>query len=231
MNETLFIVFMIFLFSLNIIALRMGKVYIFVLITVYSIFLNIFVLKQFSLFGFMTAGGNAMYGAIFLLTDLVNEHYGAKEARKAVFIGFFSLLIFVIFSQVLLKFTPNEYDFAHGHLETLFSLMPRILVGSLAAYLVAQLLDITIYNKIKKWTNNKYLFLRNNISTLVSQFIDTIVFTAVGMTAFSFLPFEGIFQPEQFWEVVLVAYVIKIGVSLLDTPFMYLSYKFKPKKD
>ena len=209
----------------------MGKVYIFVLITVYSIFLNIFVLKQFSLFGFMTAGGNAMYGAIFLLTDLVNEHYGAKEARKAVFIGFFSLLIFVIFSQVLLKFTPNEYDFAHGHLETLFSLMPRILVGSLAAYLVAQLLDITIYNKIKKWTNNKYLFLRNNISTLVSQFIDTIVFTAVGMTAFSFLPFEGIFQPEQFWEVVLVAYVIKIGVSLLDTPFMYLSYKFKPKKD
>lgn len=230
MNELLFLSFAVLVCTLNLVAFRMGKMYLFIAIVVYTLMMNIFVLKQFTLFGFMTAGGNAMYGAIFLATDMLTEHYGKREAQKSIAIGFSVMLFFVIATQVLLAFIPNEFDFANESLKNLFTLAPRILFGSLTAYIIAQFLDITIYQKIRDWTNNKYLWLRNNLSTMVSQLVDTIVFTAVGMTAFSWLPFEGIFQPSQFWEVVAISYIIKIIVALLDTPFLYLSYKFLPKE-
>jgi len=231
MNEFIFIAFSLFLCLANIIAFRLGKTYLIALIVTYSLLMNIFVLKQFTLFGFMTAGGNALYGAIFLATDILSEHYGKKEAFKSVILGFFTMIIFVIASQILLVFTPNEYDFAHEHLSTLFTLMPRILIGSLLAYLLAQSLDVVLYHRLKKFTKNKFLFLRNNVSTLVSQLIDTIIFTAVGLTTFSCLNLEGVISPDQFWEIVLVAYVLKVIFAAIDTPFLYLSYKFLPKKN
>ena len=173
-NELIFILFTLFLLILSLAAFRFGKAYIFVLIAVYSLLMNIFVLKQFDLFGLVVTGGNALYGAVFLLTDLLNEHYGKREAFKAVWLGFLVSALFVISTQVLLLFSANEFDFAQPHLITLFSLAPRILFGSMLAYIISQSFDVWIFNKIKKFTNNKYLWLRNNGSTLVSQFIDKI---------------------------------------------------------
>ena len=227
MNEILFIAFTLFLLTVNLIAFRFGKTYVFLLIGLYSVLMNIFVTKQFDLFGFAITGGNALYGAVFLLTDILSEHYGKKEAYKAVRIGFFAMLMFVIATQVLLAFGPNEMDFAHESLATLFSVTPRILFGSLLAYAIAQSFDVWCFDVIKKLTKNKYLFLRNNASTWISQFIDTVIFTAVGLTAFSFLPFDGIIPVEIFWEVTFATYIIKIIVAALDTPFLYLSYKIR----
>lgn len=230
MNEILFIGFALFLLILNLIAFRMGKVYVFVLIGLFSVVMNIFVTKQFYLFGFAITGGNALYGAIFLLTDLLSEHYGKKEAFRAVIVGFLTMIVFVVATQFLLAFQANEMDFAHDALSTLFSLTPRILVGSLLAYIIAQSFDVWFYAKIRTWTKEKYLFLRNNGSTMISQLIDSIVFTAVGLTAFSFLPFQGIIPVEIFWEVTLATYLIKLIVAVIDTPFLYFSYYWKPKE-
>jgi uncharacterized integral membrane protein (TIGR00697 family) len=189
-NEILFIFFTLFLLTLSLTAFRFGKAYMFVLIAIFSILMNIFVLKQFNLFGLVVTGGNALYGAMFLLTDILSEHYGKREAFKAVLIGFMTSALFVIATQVLLTFTINEFDFAQPLLVTLFSLAPRILLGSMLAYIISQSFDVWAFNKIKKLTNSKYLWLRNNGSTLVSQFIDTMIFTAVGLTAFQWLPFR-----------------------------------------
>ncbi len=226
-NEVLFILFLLFLLSLNLVAFRLGKVYMFVLIAVYSLVMNIFVLKSFMLFGFAVTGGNALYGAVFLLTDMLNEHHSKKDAMKAVGVGFVTVLVFVIATQVLIAFSPNEFDWASESINTLFSLAPRILFGSLLAYAIAQPLDVYLFNAIKKKTKEKYLFLRNNGSTLISQLVDTLVFTAVGLTGFAFLPFEGIIPTEIFWEVAIATYVIKLIVALIDTPFIYLSHKIK----
>lgn len=223
MNEILFFGFTLFLLCLSLLAFRMGKVYIFVLIAIFSLLMNIFVTKQFQLFGFAITGGNAFYGSIFLLTDMLSEHYGKKEAFRSVVMGFLVTLVFVVSTQVLLAFQPNEFDFSHGSLETLFSVTPRILLGSLLAYIIAQSFDVWMFEQIKKWTGDKYLFLRNNGSTLFSQAIDTLIFTVVGLTAFSFLPFGGIISVEVFWEVTLATYLIKLFVALIDTPFLYLS--------
>lgn len=227
MNELLFIGFGLFLLTLNLIAFRLGRPYVFALIAVYTVLMNIFVTKQFDLFGLAVTGGNALYGAIFLLTDLLNEHDRKATAFKAVGIGFAASAIFVIATQVLLAFTPNEADFTQDSLTTLFSVTPRILLGSMLAYLVAQLLDVWLYHRIRQWTGEKWLWLRNNGSTLISQLLDTFIFTAVGLTAFAWLPFEGIIPPELFWPVFITTYIIKVGISLIDTPFMYLSYKIK----
>ncbi len=227
MNELLFIGFVLILMGFNLWAFKKGTSYMFILIAVYSLLMNIFVVKQFNLFGLAVTGGNALYGAIFLLTDLMSEHDGEKKAIQSVKIGFGVMVLFVICTQILLRFTPNDYDYAQEGLATLFSVTPRILLGSLIAYFIAQRMDIYLYQKIRKLTNNKYLFLRNNGSTLISQFVDTIIFTSIGLTAFSWLPFEGIIPTEIFWQNVLFTYIIKIVVAGLDTPFLYLSYKIK----
>jgi len=226
-NELIFFGFALLSLSLVLGAFRMGKVYLFVLISVFTLLMNIFVLKQFELFGFIITGGNILYGSLFLITDLLAEHYGKKDAQKAVWIGFATSGFFVVALQVLLAFSPSADDFAQDALQTLFSVSPRILVGSMLAYVIAQNLDVYLFEKIKSFTSGKYLWLRNNGSTLVSQAVDTLVFTAVGLTTFSFLPFEGIISSDIFWEVFLATYVIKVLVALLDTPFIYLSYKIK----
>ncbi len=228
MNEILFLSFALTLFTINLIAFRLGKIYIFVLIAVYTLLMNIFVTKQFELFGLLITGGNALYGAVFLLTDLLSEHFGKREAYKAVLTGFFVSSIFVVATQILIAFTPSSDDFAHESIQTLFTITPRILLGSMFAYFIAQTIDVWLFTQIKKWTKSKYLWLRNNGSTLISQAIDTVIFTAVGLTAFNFIPFGGLIPVQIFWEVCLATYLIKILVAFIDTPFIYLSYKFLP---
>ncbi|HPO05503.1 MAG TPA: queuosine precursor transporter [Candidatus Gracilibacteria bacterium] len=232
LNNFLFLGFTSFLFFLNLIALRHGRIYLYLLLGAYTILMNIFVLKQYTLFGFQTAGGNGIYGAVFLLTNILVEHYGPKEGRRAVLIGFLSSIFFVISTQILLKYQANSFDFAHEHLSALFSLMPRVLIASILVYALAQFCDVLIFQKIRQVTQGKYLYLRNNISTMIAQLIDTISFTALGMVSWPFLPqIPGYIEPSQFWEIVWIAYFIKCGVALLDTPFMYLSYYFKPRDE
>lgn len=229
MNELLFVGFALLLMLINLYAFKKGVVYMYILIAVYTLMMNVFVVKQFNLFGLAVTGGNALYGAIFLLTDLLTEHHGEKKAVKSVKIGFGVMLLFVLFTQVLLFFEPNSYDYANDSIHTLFSVTPRILVGSLLAFFVAQRLDIFLYQKIKTVTKGKFLFLRNNGSTMISQLVDTLIFTSVGLTAFEFLPFEGIIPTDIFWENVLFTYIIKVVVAGIDTPFLYLSYRIKHK--
>lgn len=227
MNEILFLIFTVFLLTLGLVAFRLGKVYIWILIGVYTLLMNIFVLKQMTLFGFVVTGGNALYGAVFLLTDLLSEHYGKKEAFRSIWIGFGVSVIFVVATQILLAFVPFESDFAHSHLHALFSIAPRILLGSMLAYLIAQNFDVWAFTTIKSLTKGRFLWLRNNGSTLVSQFLDTIIFTTVGLTAFSWLPVGGVIGADIFWPVVWATYAIKVLVAILDTPFLYLSHWLK----
>ncbi len=105
-------------------------------------------------------------------------------------------------------------------METLFGFLPRIVVGSLIAYLVSQTLDVYLFDKIKKATGEKWLWLRNNGSTAISQLVDTTLFTLI--------VFWGVYP--KLWQFILFAYALKLTIAILDTPFMYLSkvvYKHK----
>jgi uncharacterized integral membrane protein (TIGR00697 family) len=229
MNEILFITFAILCLGLVLLAFRQGKAYLFVAVAVFTILMNIFVLKQFNLFGMAITGGNVLYGALFLITDILSEQYGAREARRAVWLGFGTSTFFVVALQFLLYFTPNTYDFAQGSLQTLFSLSPRILIASMLSYFVVQHLDVYLYDKVRKLAPGK-LWLRNNLSTLTSQALDTLLFTILGLLTMAGLGIAGVIPPEALLQVLLTTYAIKVLVAIIDTPFLYLTYKIKNYK-
>ena len=174
---------------------------------------NIQVLKLVELFGITTTLGNVLYGSIFFATDLLGELHGPREARKVVWIGFASLVVATIVMTMGLLFRPAPEDQAHGALMTIFSVMPRIAAASIVAYLASQFHDVWAFHRIRRATGGRHLWLRNNASTLVSQAIDTVVFTSGA--------FLGRVSTSVFLQILGSTYAMKAFVAILDTPFLY----------
>lgn len=218
MNETLWIVFALVDLCMVLAVYRFfGKVGLFGLMVFNLLLCNIQVLKTVELFGLTTTLGNVLYASVFLATDLLSEFHGKQEARKGVLLGFVSLLMMVGYMQIALLFQPAADDFAQPHLQALFGFLPRIALASMTAYLVSQLHDVWAFHAIKQRTGGKKLWLRNNASTLVSQFLDSAIFCVIA--------FWGMFPINVFWEILLSTYIIKVAVAVLDTPFIYAAKK------
>ncbi len=193
-----------------------GKTGLYIWIPISTILANIQVLKMVDLFTIGVTLGNITYASSFLVTDILSENYGKKSAQKAVLIGFFSLSATVIIMNLALMFKPNEFDFIQESLTNIFSLLPRIALASLLAYAVSQLHDIRAYNFWKKHLPGiQFLWLRNNASTMVSQLIDSIIFT--------FIAFWGLLPGNEFFEILVTTYILKLIVAMIDTPFLYLA--------
>ena len=141
-----------------------GKTGLFVWIAVASIIANIQVNKSIALIGLTATLGNSIYGSIFLATDILNEKYGAKEANRSVVFGFSSSIVMLVTMSLSLLFIPSVNDYAQDSLITLFNPAIRIVLGSLLAYLVAQFLDIKLFNVIMRTLpSNKYMLVRNDV--------------------------------------------------------------------
>ncbi|WP_411954627.1 queuosine precursor transporter [Alkalibacillus sp. S2W] len=218
MNEILFFVTL----AINFIGILLfyklfGKTGLFAWIAFATVIANIEVVKSVNIFGLEATLGNVVYATIFLATDLLNEKYGKEEARKSVFVGLASMAFFVIMIQVDLNYVPNSEDFAHEPMETLFSITPRIMIASFVAYFISQLLDVYIFDAIKRKTDGKFLFIRNNISTAASQLVDSFIFT--------FIAFLGVFGFSTVVMIGITTYLLKLLVAILDTPIIYLARK------
>lgn len=182
---------------------------------------NMQVLKTVELFGLVSTLGNIVYASSFLATDILSELYGRRAAIKGVAVGFFSLVVMTLLMQFALWFTPHESDFSQPALETLFALLPRIAGASLLAYLVSQTHDIWAYEFWKKrFPALRWLWLRNNASTVVSQLIDSAIF--------SFAAFAGVFEMRIVLDIWLTTCVFKWIVAFVDTPFIYAAIKMSP---
>ncbi len=208
-----------------------GKTGLFAWIALGTVLANIQVIKSIEFdFGFFVIAatlGNIMYGTLFLVTDALGEKYGIKQAKKAVYIGFFSLIATVIVMRMAIAFTPDQWgESAHKALETIFVPMTRVMIGSLIAYAVSQMLDVYLFAKLKeKFPEKNKLYIRNIGSTLVSQFVDTIIFVPIAFLSIG--PFV-MFPNELVFEILWTTYFIKLLVAILDTPFVYLIRSIKP---
>lgn len=213
-NNWLWFTFIIFVLLCSIGIYKIwGKIGLYTLIVASIIICNIQVLKTIELFGLVATLGNVLYASIFFATDVLSEVYGKKEARKGVWIGFAALILMVVWMQFALRFIPHSSDFAQGSLETIFEIMPRVAAGSLVAYLLSQHHDIWAFHFWKDKTKGKYLWLRNNASTMVSQAIDSAVFCLIA--------FWGVFPMDVWWQILLTTYFLKWIVAAIDTPFIY----------
>lgn len=229
-NEVLFFVQTIIGLIIVLIAFKLGRNWLFGLIAAFIILANIFVTKRFQLFGLEATGGNVVYGAIFLITDLLSEYYGKASAKKAVLIGFGAVSIYLVMSQIILLYVPSEGDVGGTALHTIFSFAPSIVVASLIAYFISQFHDVWAFHYWKRIFKGKHLWARNNFSTLVSQALDSITFT---LFAFAILPRwfntpDFILPRDVIIEIIITTYLLKVFVAVIDTPFIYLSRRFKP---
>lgn len=224
-NEILWIIFAITNFLLFLACFKIfGKSGIFAWIAMGTILANIQVMKSITLFGLEATLGNIMYGTIFLATDALSEKYGKKESQKGVYIGFFTLAVSIILMEIALLFKPNVIDIAQPHLEAIFGVYLRVAAASLVAYIISQSLDVNLFHKIKsRLPETKWLWVRNNVATIISQLVDTAVFVT--------LAFLGTMEIPILFEVFLSTFLIKVMVALLDTPFVYLVKKIKPIND
>ncbi|MGD2034811.1 MAG: queuosine precursor transporter, partial [Bacteroidales bacterium] len=197
----------------------------FIWIPIAAIVANIQVVQTIRLFGLTATLGNIVYASSFLVTDILSEVYGKKEATRAVWVGFFSVIAMTILMNLALLFKPVDGDefsiMTYNSLDTIFSLMPRIVIASLAAYIVSQRHDVWAYHFWKnRFPGQKKIWLRNNLSTMVSQLLDSIIFT--------FIAFYGLFEFNILVEIFITTYLLKWLVALADTPFIYWAVKIKP---
>jgi uncharacterized integral membrane protein (TIGR00697 family) len=228
-NSLLWVLFLLVDLCMVVLVYRyFGKAGLFAYIVMAIITANIQVVKLVNIFGLETTLGNVMYGSIFLCTDILNEVYGKKEANRAVWLGFVAMVLFTLYMQMSLLYHPSEYDSGQSAaLEGVFSFLPRITIGSLLAYLASQFLDVQLFANIRIRTEGRMLWLRNNVSTLVSQAVDTTIFVFIGLGPISFFFGAALIDSWQvFWMIWLSSYIMKLIVAVADTPFLYLAKSF-----
>ena len=226
MNNWIFLGSVLFYLGSVLLLFKMfGKNGLYVFTVFSTILANIQVCKCVDIFGVSTTAGNVLYAASFLVTDILSERYGKKDAGKAVKYGLCVTLLWVVGTQLTLLFTPNANDYISESLQSVFGIVPRIAVASFIGYACSQSIDVFLYHFIWKKTgdNSSKLWVRNNLSTLTSQAVDTVIFTT--------LAFLGTYPPKVFVSILLTTYLFKAIVAVLDTPFIYIARKIRPLEE
>lgn len=155
--------------------------------------------------------GILVYSSTFLITDLLSELWGKEEARRAVWAGFYGALAFTVTVWITLAWQSPPYAAeVAAAFDVALGLAPRVVLASMIAYLISQHLDVYVFHVLKRLTNDKHLWLRNNASTVLSQLVDSVLFATVA--------FAGVYPVV---PLILGAWVAKIGIALVDTPFVY----------
>lgn len=228
-NEILLIVSLIVTYSTILILFRLFQeqgLYLWTVVATISA--NIEVLIVVNAFGMEMTLGNILFASTFLITDILSEIYGKKSAQTAVYLGIATSVIFIAVSQSWMLYTPNENDFAFPAIRTVFSNTPRLMAVGIAVYVIVQLFDVWAYHKWWAFTEKKFgdrkkfLWLRNNGSTLFSQLLNTVLFT--------WGAFLGTHNTSTLISIAFSSYVIFLATSLADTPFVYLARYLHRKK-
>jgi len=236
--ESTWFLFLFLSFASLLILLKLfGEVGVYLYTAIAIIVGNIQILKivKFSFFEEPIALGTILFASTFLCTDILAEYYGEKSARKNILLGFSGFLLMTILMLFTIGFKPlneitseDKYAWAlsiQDNLLGVFMPLPIFFAASMIAYLSSQFFDVWFFKKISKFTNKKFLWLRNNFSTMVSSLIDNTIFSIFAWIIFNPNPLD--FNTVLF-TYILGTYVLRIFIALLDTPIIYLAKFFLP---
>nr|VFJ91576.1 MAG: hypothetical protein BECKH772A_GA0070896_100333 [Candidatus Kentron sp. H]VFJ92667.1 MAG: hypothetical protein BECKH772B_GA0070898_100323 [Candidatus Kentron sp. H]VFJ99459.1 MAG: hypothetical protein BECKH772C_GA0070978_100323 [Candidatus Kentron sp. H] len=213
-----------------------GKTGLYAVVVVNLILSNLQGPKLTIIFGLETSLGVILYAGIYFATDLLSEKYGRREANRAVMLGFATSVIVVVAMSVSLLFQPSPgkvlAEDAHRALTTLFAFTPHFVFGSLLVYLISQRLDVRIFHALKGKTCGRHLWLRNNLSTLTAQAVDTALYTTIVWWPLFLDRQPDLSMGEAFrmaYTLALAKYFFKVLIALVDTPFIYLARNWDVK--
>lgn len=171
---------------------------------------------------FVTIIGILPWPIVFLLTDLLNEFYGRKVVQKLSWITAILIAYCFILVGISLKipaFSIPDSSLADDNAYNLvFGQAQMVIVGSICAFLLSQLLDTFLFDKIKRKTGDRFIWLRSTGSTIFSQIIDTYVVLYIGFVL------NGTMSLSDFWKIAPVNYSLKLLIALALTPLIYLGH-------
>ena len=182
-----------------------------------SVAANIVTAKCADFLGATSALGTVLFASTYLATDILCEKYSKKDATKAVLMGLCGVIGFVVVAQIALLYNPSAADYAHDSMGVLFGLNLRISLSSAIMYGVANMCDVWLYYKLKKATGGKYMWMRNNVSTILCNGGENFLFVL-----FAFL---GIYSFGECITIALTTTIIEAVVAVCDTPFLYWAKK------
>ena len=182
--------------------------------------------KLTMIFGFQTSLGVIFYSTIFFATDVISERHGRAAANQAVLTGFGVSVIIVLMLSISMLYQPStdpeSAEFSrnvHSAFATILDFTPRFVAGSLLAYLVSQTFDVWMFHKVREWTEGRHLWLRNNLSTMSSQALDTALY--------SFVVWWGTVSLGTAIQLGLAKYLFKLLIAACDTPFIYWARRWE----
>ena len=158
--------------------------------------------------------GIITYPLTFLISDVISEVYGRKTATKVVWLGFLVNLVMVSTIFLAGKLPAATFWTDQPAYDTILGSVPRIVLGSMIAYIVSQNHDVIAFQMWRKFTKGRLLWVRNTASTLVSQGIDTFLFVIIA--------FSGLYSWDVLWSMIVLTYTIKALAAIADTPLVYL---------
>lgn len=219
MNIVLGIISIIATFSIVVCMEKMFKKEgLYVWISIATITANILVCKSIDILGLTASLGNVMFASIFLATDILSEKYDVKDSRKAVMLAITSQIIFILSTTLAVSYIPSEADLSNESMKTLFSINARVSISSIVMFGASNMLDIYLFEKLKK-KFPKQLWLRNNVSTIISNCLENYFFV--------FFAFVGIYDYSTILGIATTTSILEIIIAICDTPFMYIAKKLK----
>ena len=211
MNELIFFFHILVVVSFVLAALRLGKSSLIALIALQGVLANLFVVKQMSLFGLSVTCSDVFAIGTILSLNLLQEFFGKEAAKHATRIAFLTLLFFALVSQIHLLYVPTPLDTTHAAFSAIFSSSPRIIFASIATFYLIQQIDVRIFSFLKG-----ALPIRISISLIISQLLDTILF--------SFLGLYGLV--ESLSAIIVVSLLIKGMIIIASAPFTLFAKRF-----
>ena len=220
MNNLLLVISIFGVFSVMLIIKKfLGKEGLIGWIGIASILANLLLLKSVNLLGISATLGNVLFASNFLATDMLTENYSYLDAKKGVKFGIFSVVFFMIATQIALLYIPNSSDFAQDSFKLLFGFVPRISIASVSMFAISNFVDIKLYEFLRIKSNGKKMWLRNNVCTIISNGGENFLFYLIA--------FFGTMPLPLILSMALSATIIEIIIALCDTPFLYISKKIK----
>ncbi|WP_027723360.1 queuosine precursor transporter [Maridesulfovibrio zosterae] len=175
--------------------------------------------KIINIFGFYAPAGVLAYSVTFIVSDIISEIWGKERANEVIHCGFIALITAIILSWTALHWASAPFWHGQEGFASVLASTPRIVLASLIAYLVSQTHDVWLFHMLRQKTDGSHLWLRNNLSTVISQLIDSTIFVTIA--------FYGVMPVT---DIIIGQWFAKVAIALIDTPFVYLGVSILRQK-
>jgi len=218
-NEFIFLLHILVVSFFLILSFYLGKNFLFAFVCLQGVLANLFVLKQIYLFGFEVTSGDVFIVGSMVGINLLQEFYDSKTANGAILGSFLFMIVFLIMSIFQLAYTPSFHDVTNASYLDILKFAPRLIGASLVSFLIVQLLELKLYVFLQNFFKRKFFFLRNGFALILFQFLDTIIFSFLGLAGIVF----------DLKAIIFVSFAIKLLSIFIFCPIIIFFLRFFKK--